>query len=527
MTEQTRQYQAMAKTASWTMVSRVLGLFRDQLTAAVFGASAIGSAFILAFQIPNLFRRLLGEGALTAAIVPVLADKSVKDGKSAAFGFLNFVLRKVFPWMIGLTMLGIGSALLWALIRPVDSSAAILTAICMPYMPLICVAALFTSAVNLSGRFGLAEIASGVLNLCMIIGLGVFGDNLATTDMGKAVWLCVGALVGGAFQLLIPLWGLHQEGWRPSLTHADETAWKALSIAFLPAALGAGVQQVNVLISRGLAYNVSDAGLMYYYIANRIVELPIGLFSASIAVVIFPVLATAFASRDVPALSRNYGRGMRLVLAINVAAAFGLAALAVPIVQLLFQYGRFSAGNCLATSNLLVLFAVAMPFYAMISIVTRALNVAGQTKVTLIAAIHALVVNAVGSLVAVWMGKGVEGLALANAISTIWQYLVLRHYLKKHAPEFLTESLFKPAIQVFFGSLILAFISFQGYTFLHNVLSGHLNEKLNLIVSMGVAGLAGMVFYAIYLDKLGYPERDLLRGYANKVLRFLGVQLKA
>lgn len=527
MSEQTRQYQAMAKTASWTMVSRVLGLFRDQLTAAVFGASAIGSAFILAFQIPNLFRRLLGEGALTAAIVPVLADKSVKDGKSAAFGFLNFVLRKVFPWMIGLTMVGIGLALLWALIRPVDSSAAILTAICMPYMPLICVAALFTSAVNLSGRFGLAEIASGVLNLCMIVGLGVFGENFSTNDMGKAVWLCVGALVGGAFQLLIPLWGLRQEGWSHRLSNKDEKAWKALSIAFLPAALGAGVQQVNVLVSRGMAYNVSDSGLMYYYIANRIVELPIGLFSASIAVVIFPALATAFASRDVPALARNYGRGMRLVLAINVGAAFGLAALSVPIVRLLFEYGNFHRNNCEATSTLLVLFSVAMPFYAMISIVTRALNVAGQTKATLIAAGHALAVNAVGSLIAVGMGYGVLGLALANAISTIWQYLVLRHYLKRHAPEFLAESLLKPAVQVFFGSLILAFIAFQGYTSLHNVLTGHLNEKLNLIVSMGLPSLAGMVFYAIYLDKLGYPERDLLRGYANKVLRFVGVQLKA
>ncbi len=527
MSEQTRQYQAMAKTASWTMVSRVLGLFRDQLTAAIFGASAIGSAFILAFQIPNLFRRLLGEGALTAAIVPVLADKSVKDGKPAAFGFLNFVLRKVLPWMIGLTLVGIGSALLWALIRPADSAAAILTALCMPYMPLICVAALFTSAVNLSGRFGLAEIASGVLNLCMIVGLGLFGENLADSDMGKAVWLCVGALAGGVFQLLIPLWGLRQEGWTPKLSHIDEAAWKTLSVAFLPAALGAGVQQVNVLVSRGIAFKVSDAGLMFYYIANRIVELPIGLFSASIAVVIFPALATAFANRDIPALSRNYGRGMRLILAINVGAAFGLAALAVPIVQLLFQYGRFNAGNCLATSNLLVVFAIAMPFYAMISIVTRALNVAGQTNVTLIAAIHALTVNAVASLIAVSLGKGVEGLALANTVSTVWQYLVLRHYLKRHAPEFLSESLLKPAIQVIVGSVILAVIAFNGYSFLHNVLTGHIAEKLNLILSMGIAGLVGMVFYAIYLDKLGYPERDLLRGYANKVLRLFGVQLKA
>ncbi|NBV47481.1 MAG: murein biosynthesis integral membrane protein MurJ [Verrucomicrobia bacterium] len=527
MTEQTRQYRAMAKTASWTMVSRVLGLFRDQLTAAVFGASAIGSAFVFAFQIPNLFRRLLGEGALTAAIVPVLADKSVKDGQPAAFGFLNFVLRKVLPWMLGLTLVGIGTALLWALIWPADGAAAVLTAICMPYMPLICVAALFTSAVNLNGRFGLAEIASATLNLCMIVGLGVFGENLADTDMGKAVWLCFGALVGGMFQLLIPLWGLRREGWRPGLAHVDENAWKTLSVAFLPAALGAGVQQVNVLVSRALAIKESDAGLMYYYVANRIVELPIGLFSASVAVVIFPALATAFASRDVPALARNYGRGMRLVLAINVGAAFGLIALAVPIVQLLFEYGNFREGDCINTSRLLVIFAFAMPFYAMISIVTRALNVAGQTKATLIAAIHALAVNATGSLVAVGFDQGVEGLAWANAASTLWQYLVLRHYLRKHAPEFLAESLVKPAVQVFVGSLLLGVIAFQGYAFLHNVMTGRMNEKLNLVLSMGLPGCAGMAFYAVFLDKLGYPERDLLRGYANKVLKLFGLQLRA
>lgn len=527
MTEQTRQYQAMAKTASWTMVSRVLGLFRDQLTAAVFGASAIGSAFVIAFQIPNLFRRLLGEGALTAAVVPVLADKSVKDGKLASFGFLNFVLRKVLPWMVGLTLVGIGTALAYDFATAGRSEAAVLTAICMPYMPIICVAALFTSAVNLSGRFGLAEIASGVLNLCMIVALGVFGETFASSDMDKAVWLCLGALVGGCFQLMIPLWGLRQEGWRPGLIHVDEAAWKTLSIAFLPAALGAGVQQINVLVSRALAYNVSDAGLMYYYIANRIVELPIGLFSASIAVVIFPALATAFASRDVPALARNYGRGMRLVLAINVGAAFGLIALAVPIVQLLFNYGNFGTGDCVNTSRLLVIFAFAMPFYAMISIVTRALNVAGQTKATLIAALHALVVNATGSVVAVWMNQGVEGLAWANAVSTLWQYFVLRNHLKKHAPEFLAENLLKPALQVIAGSVLLAVVTFQGYAFLHNILAGHLNEKVNLVVSMGLAGGAGMAVYAVFLDKLGYPERDLLRGYANKVLRLVGLQLRA
>ena len=134
MSEQGRQYQAMAKTASWTLVSRVLGLVRDQVTTYVFGANAVGAAFLFAFQIPNLFRRLLGEGALTAAIVPVLADKQAREGKSVAFGFLNYVLRRVFPWTIGLTLVGIGISLLWS-VSASDAKqqmAAELTAYCMP-----------------------------------------------------------------------------------------------------------------------------------------------------------------------------------------------------------------------------------------------------------------------------------------------------------------------------------------------------------------------------------------------------------
>ena len=525
MSEQARQYRDMAKTASWTMVSRVLGLVRDQLTAGVFGASPVGAAFLFAFQIPNLFRRLLGEGALTAAIVPVLADKTARDGKAAAFGFLNYALRRILPGMIGITLLGIGGALLWAFLRPADANVAILTAACMPYMPLICVAALFTSAVNLSGRFGLAEIASGLLNLCMIVGLGLFG-LLADTEMGKAGWLCAGALAGGALQLLIPLQGLRQEGWRPGPVHADPVAWRTLSVAFLPAALGAGIQQINFLVSRGLAFKVSDAGLTYYYIANRIVELPIGLFSASIAVVMFPALAMAFAQGDRPALSRNYARGLRLILAVNIGAAFGLAVLAGPIVQLLFEFGKFTPEHCAATSRLLVLFAIAMPFYAMISLATRALNVAGQTRVTLIAALHALVVNFLGSLAAVGFGFGVEGLALANAVSTVWQYLVLRHYLKRLAPEFLDEPMLRPSLQVLAGSVGMAILAYQGYAWLHRLGAGVLPEKLNLGLAMLLGGGLAMVVYALFLDRLRYPERALLRGFANKLLRPTGYQLK-
>ncbi|MFM7209489.1 MAG: lipid II flippase MurJ, partial [Verrucomicrobiota bacterium] len=155
MSQPDRQYRDMAKTATWTMVSRVLGLLRDQLIAAVFGAGPVGAAFLFAFQIPNLFRRLLGEGALTAAVVPVLAEKTARDGAPAAFAFLNHVLRRVTPWMIFITVCLSTAALIFSFLSedPRHALAAELTALCMPYMPLICLAALFTSAVNLSGRF--------------------------------------------------------------------------------------------------------------------------------------------------------------------------------------------------------------------------------------------------------------------------------------------------------------------------------------------------------------------------------------
>jgi peptidoglycan biosynthesis protein MviN/MurJ (putative lipid II flippase) len=195
-------------------------------------------------------------------------------------------------------------------------------------------------------------------------------------------------------------------------------------------------------------------------------------------------------------------------------------------VQLLFRFGRFEAADCEHTRVILVLFAFAMPFYAMISLATRALNVAGQTRVTLIAAVHALVVNFVGSLLAVTFGKGVEGLALANAVATLWQYLVLRHYLKRLAPEFLDEPMLRPSLQVLAGSVGMAILAYQGYAWLHRLGFGVLPEKLNLGLAMLLAGGLAMVAYALFLDRLRYPERDLLRGFANKLLRPTGYQLK-
>lgn len=399
----------------------------------------------------------------------------------------------------------------------------------MPYMPLICIAALFTSAVNLSGRFGLAEIASSALNLCMILGLGFFGYYLADTPMGQARWLCAGAIAGGVLQLLIPMWGLQQAGWKSHPVHADEKAWSALRIAFVPAALGAGILQINFLISRSLAFNVDGAGLTYYYIANRIVELPIGLFSTSIATVMFPAMATAFAQNNSDALSRNYARGMRLILAINIAAAVGFIVFSREIVQVLFEFGKFKLEDCENTRLVLCLFALAMPFHAMISMVTRALNVIGNTTATFRVALQSVSVNVVGSIFVVWKGYGIEGLACANAVAAMMQYVLLRRELKKSAPYVLAESLWKPCGQAIVGSLVMGGIAYQIFHFVNPLLHRWdvLNAKITLFMAMSIAAAIAATVYAGILYYWKYPERDMMTDALNKVKSRLGMRTDA
>ncbi len=511
MSEQSRQYRSMAVTASWTLVSRVLGLVRDQLMAATFGAGAVASAFLLAFQIPNLFRRLLGEGALSSALVPPLAGKLEREGRPAALGFLNHVLGRVLPWLTGIALLGMGVALAASLLLEERAAlAAELTVWTMPYLPLVCAAALVTASVQLLGRFGLAEIAAGCLNLCLIASMAWIGPAVSPGDMlGQARVLCAATVVGGALQLLIPLLGLRRLGWRPARGAPDAVAWSELRATFLPALLGAGVLQLNLLVSRLLAFGLDDAALTYYHVANRVTELPVGLFSVSIATVIFPALALAKAQGDREALGRNYARGVRLVMAVNIAAALGLAVFAQPVLEVLFQYGRFSPVDVENSAGLLVLFSAAMPLYALSALAARALTVAGRADLTLRAAVHALAVNAALSA-ALAQPLGVEGLAWANLASAAWQHAVLRRGLVRAEPAYGAENLVKPLLQVLVAALVMAAVAYQSQRWFADHLYGMMAPKPLLLLTMSLGALLGGGLYAWLLAQFGYPERDAL-----------------
>ncbi|MDR2982290.1 MAG: murein biosynthesis integral membrane protein MurJ [Puniceicoccales bacterium] len=525
-------YKNMVLTASGTMGSRILGLVRDQLIAASFGTYGVGAALILAFQIPNLFRRLLGEGALTAALVPVMSDEHRKGGKEKAFHFLNIVITRASLLMLAITLLAMFISWIISLYPALEDryqQAAYFTVICMPYMPLICTAALFTAGLNLLGRFGITSLSAVWLNLSMILAIVVAKFCFAQDGAQLAVWACVGMLAGGALQLGIPMLALWREGWRPRLTLEASESWTQLKYIFIPAVTGAGIQQINFFISRFLAFNVDSSALSVYYFANRIVELPIGVFAITISTVIFPAMTMQAAHGDKREMGSTFAHGMRLIFAINIPAAVGLIVLAHPIVAILFQHGEFSASDTAITLPVLGIFALAMPLYGVISLAGRGLNAVKDTRTQSRVALWVFLLNLVLSPLFAWWWKA-PGLAAANLVSAILQCVLLLRTLKRRDAAFFQESLFKPLMQCIGAAVGMGIFTAGGWYlcqhwltvppgWLHNFLeaipwqvlhSAHFHQIIGGILALVIIISGSVVLYFFLLGRMHYPEYDFL-----------------
>ncbi|MDG2170457.1 MAG: lipid II flippase MurJ, partial [Opitutales bacterium] len=247
-----------------TVGSRLLGLFRDILVFSIFGSSLLNSAFILANTFPNLFRRLLGEGALTAALLPLLTEEKEKHGKERLFWLYNKILSRVMTLLFALVaivsflMIVVGQfpgiSQRWDL-------ALLLGVLLFPYMALICLAATFAAALNALQRFAIPALTAVWLNLSITLFLGGLGYFATEVPLYRMYWLCFGVLVGGIFQLMIPWMALRREGWRFELDFKPSKEVKDFGRLLLPGILGASVIQINILVSRSLAHFIDESAV--------------------------------------------------------------------------------------------------------------------------------------------------------------------------------------------------------------------------------------------------------------------------
>jgi putative peptidoglycan lipid II flippase len=440
-----RSLKNISVVATATVVSRVLGLVREMAIAATFGAGALSSAFVSAFTLPNLFRRLLGEGALTAAFVPTLTHELEQRQRTAAFRLVS----KVASWLTVVTaaVVGVAMALLandGVVLRVcamfgLDAAtadrllvAADLAVVLFPYMVFVCLAAAFSAACQVLGRFTEPALSPVWLNLTIIGALGL-GAWLAAADGVRMNWLCVGVLVGGFLQMAVPAVVLWREGWRPAFDLAPDERVREIARLMGPMVIGSAIYLVNMAVSRFIGLSLNDSAAQVLNLSTRVMELPIGVFTAAVATVVFPLIARHAAQGDWTSLGQDYHKGLRLVLVINVPAGVGLALLSEPVTRLLFQRGAFTAADTELMTPILAVFALGLPFLSFATLALRGFYALKDTATPVRAAALSFVVN-LGLSILLMRWLSTLGLAVASNFAVLAQAWYLQRKLGQRLP---------------------------------------------------------------------------------------------
>lgn len=495
--------------ATATMASRVLGLLRESLTAAVFGTSALASAYATAFQLPNLFRRLLAEGGMTAAFVPTLNDEIERRRREGAFTLVSQVSSWLFVVSTALVLAAMlllsQPAWLEAIGRLCRADAdtigrwqlaARLAVILFPYLVFVCLAAAFSAALQTFNRFLEPALSPIWLNVSMIGFLYAALRWNGGAPIEKMYWFCAGVLLGGFFQMAVPAWALTREGWRPRFDLTWSEPVRMIVRLMGPTVLGSSVYLINMVVSRFIGLSLNDAAVSVLNYATRLMELPIGVFAVAVSTVIFPLISRFAAQGDLESLGGAYRKGMRLILFINIPAAVGLAVLAEPIIRLFFQHGAFHRSDTAMMAPVLAVFAIGLPFFSFVNLVLRAFYAQKDTVTPVRAAVLSFVVNLVLSIVLMqWLST--VGLAIAGNLAIVVQAWFLQVRLTRKTQELSLHHLGPDLAKIVFASTLMgALVWFGWYSWSHYVRPDPLHDAIAiaLLITFGVAVYAAVAW---------------------------------
>jgi putative peptidoglycan lipid II flippase len=427
--ENSRVVKAAGVVGSATLLSRVLGFIRDAVIAWYFGAGLSTDVFIAAFRIPNLFRKLFGEGSLSNAFVPVFTEYYVRQGKEEAFRMARSALRLLSVLLAVVSIAGVLLApVIVRVIAPGFSDSpdklwltAILTRMMFPYIFFICLVALCMGILNVLGHFAAPALAPVLLNLAMIGAVFFISPHLDRPVFG----LAVGVVIGGVMQLLLQLPFLIRKGllfWQKAdMIHPG---LKKVGKLMPPIVLGGAVYQINILIGTLLASLLKQGSVSYLYFADRLVQFPLGIFAIATATAVLPSLSRQASAGDFEALKQTFAYAFKMTLFITIPAMAGLIVLREPIVALLFQRGKFDAAATRLTAYALLYYAIGLWAFSAVRIVVAAFFAMQDTRTPVKTAVISVIANTVlGVILMRPMAHG--GLALATSIASMINLVLL------------------------------------------------------------------------------------------------------
>lgn len=370
----------------WTVGSRILGFARDILIAALLGAGPVADAFFVANRLPNLFRRLFGEGAFNAAFVPSFTALLHEHGPDAARHFAGQAASVMAFWLVSLTLLGeLFMPALMHLLAPGFAAdpakfhlAVTLARIAFPYMPLICLAALLSGVLNGLHRFAAAAAAPVVYNLTSIgFMLGLL--HVVPTAGHALAW---GVSASGVLQLALLIWAVRRSGMRLHLPRPRLTpAMHALLRRMAPGLLGAGITQLNMSVDVIIGSLLPAGTVAVLYYADRINQLPLGVIGSAVGTALLPTLARQVVSGAPGVALATMNRAIEYALLLTIPAALALLVAAQPIVAVLFGRGAFDPHAVARSAGALQAYATGLPAFVLVKVVINGFFARGDTKV--------------------------------------------------------------------------------------------------------------------------------------------------
>lgn len=497
-----------------TLVSRVVGFVRDVLIAAILGAGPVADAFFVALRLPNHFRALFAEGAFNSAFVPVFAERLVRDGRDAARLFAQEVMAVLLAAQFGLLVVVMavmpGFIMLFApgfVEDPAKFDMAVLfTRITFPYLPMISVVALLGAMLNSVKRFTAAAAAPILLNLCLIG--AVIGLTPLMPTAGHA--LSWGVFAAGVVELGYLAWDARRAGMglglvRPRLTpgvrHFLRVLW--------PAALGAGLVQINLFVDTVIASFLPTGAVSYLYYADRLNQLPLGVIGIAVGTVLLPEMARRLKGGDDQGAADSQNRCMELSLLLTLPAAAAFMALAHPIMLVLFQRGAFNSADAAASAYTLIAYSFGLPAFVLLKSLIPGFHARQDTVTPVRVALVSVAVN-VGLKIALMGPLAQIGLALATSVSAWVNAGLLAVALRRRGYLRLDRRLCRGAPRILLATVAMGLMLAAGRELLAQPLADpHLIVRGGVLAALCLAGM--MLFAALVLATGAVGRRDLGR----------------
>jgi len=500
-----------------TFISRILGYVKDMILAVFFGATGLSDTFFVAFRIPNLLRELFAEGSMSSAFIPVLTEHQTKQGTDEAKRLvrITFTFIVIFVGLICLAGIIFAPAIVTAIapgflnLSEKFSLTVLLTRVMFPFLLFISLAALVMGALNTRRIFFVPALAPATLNIAIIATVLLIAPKMEQPIIAVAIGVALGGLVQFAFQL--PSFFKNGYSLKPEYDFRHP-GLKKMSMLILPATMGLAVAQINIFISTILASYLPEGSITYLYYSMRLVQFPIGIFGVAMGMAVLPTLSEHAVKGEIDKLRDDFSFALRLLFFISLPAMAGLIALREPIVNILFQRGKFDYAATIGTAQALLFYSFGIWAVVGVRVVTVSFYSMQDTKTPVKIAVIALLTNIVLSVLLMKPLKH-SGLAFANALASSVNFILLFYLLRKKLERIGARRILKSFLKI---SLASGLMGVAGWFLLHGEIwkqGGRSMEKAGYLSGVIIVciGLYLFLSYLLKSEEMGYVMDSVRR----------------